>query len=52
MVVAAEVVKVVLDGIVQGEEEIFPGEVASGLHEGLKGDPRDIEKELAGYLSG
>ena len=32
MVVAAEVAKVVLDGIVQGEEEIFPGEEASGLH--------------------
>ena len=34
------------------EEEIFPGEMASGLREGLKADPKGVEKELAGYLPG
>ena len=48
----AEVAKAVLDGIVQGQEEIFPGEMASGLREGLKADPKGVEKELAGYLPG
>ena len=49
---AAQVAKAVLDGIVEGQEELFPGEMASGLREGLKADPKGVEKELAGYLPG
>ncbi len=49
---AAEVAKAVLNGIVEGQEELFPGEMASGLREGLKADPKGVEKELAGYLPG
>ena len=49
---AAEVAKAVLNGIVEGQEELFPGEMASGLREGLKADPKSVEKELAGYLPG
>ncbi len=41
-----------LDGIVEGQEELFPEEMASGLREGLKADPKGIKKELAGYLPG
>jgi NAD(P)-dependent dehydrogenase (short-subunit alcohol dehydrogenase family) len=48
----AEVAHAIIDGIITGQEEIFPGEMASGLREGLKADPKAIEKELAGYLPG
>jgi len=48
----AEVARAIIDGIIAGHEEIFPGEMASGLREGLKADPKAIEKELAGYLPG
>ena len=49
---ATQVAEAVLDGIVEGQEELFPGEMASGLREGLKADPKGVEKELAGYLPG
>ena len=48
----ADIAKAIIDGILKGEEEIFPGDMASGLREGLKADPKGVEKELAGYLPG
>ena len=47
-----DVVTTALDGIEQGLEEIYPGEMATGLNQGLAADPKAIEKELAMYLPG
>jgi len=47
---AAEVASELLDGVEQGEEEIYPGEMAGGLMQGLQADPKAVEKELAAYL--
>ncbi|MBX2835286.1 MAG: SDR family oxidoreductase [Gammaproteobacteria bacterium] len=47
---AAEVANAMLDGVEQGLEEIYPGEMADGLSQGLASDPKAVEKELAGYL--
>ena len=49
---AAEVANAILDGITEGQEEIYPGEMASGLRAGLKANPKGVEKELAAYLPG
>lgn len=49
---ATEVASVMIDGLEQGLEEIYPGEMASGLNQGLGADPKAVEKELAGYLPG
>ncbi|MBX2884049.1 MAG: SDR family oxidoreductase [Granulosicoccus sp.] len=49
---AAEVATAMLDGLEQGLEEIYPGDMASGLNQGLSADPKAVEKELAGYLPG
>jgi short-subunit dehydrogenase len=46
----ADVVSAALDGLEAGLEEIYPGEMASGLSEGLAADPKAVEKELAAYL--
>ncbi|MBX2869336.1 MAG: SDR family oxidoreductase [Acidiferrobacterales bacterium] len=48
----ADVVSAALDGLEEGLEEIYPGEMASGLNQGLSADPKAVEKELAGYLPG
>ena len=47
-----EVATALLDGLEKGLEEIYPGEMASGLNQGLGADPKAVEKELAGYLPG
>jgi len=47
-----DVVNAALDGLEKGLEEIYPGEMASGLNQGLAADAKAIEKELAGYLPG
>ena len=47
-----DVVTAALDGLEQGLEEIYPGEMASGLSQGLSADPKSVEKELAMYLPG
>ena len=46
--VAAEV----LDGIEAGVEEIYPGDMAKGVSQGLVADPKSVEKEMGGYLPG
>jgi len=47
---ASEVANAVLDGVEQGLEEVYPGEMADGMNQGLASDPKAVEKELAGYL--
>jgi len=46
----ADVVTATLEGIESGLEEIYPGDMASGLHQGLAADPKAVEKELGAYL--
>ncbi|MCZ6860762.1 MAG: SDR family oxidoreductase [Alphaproteobacteria bacterium] len=46
--VAAEV----LDGIEAGVEEIYPGDMAKGVSQGLAADPKSVEKKMGGYLPG
>ncbi len=48
----SDVVTAALDGLEEGLEEIYPGEMASGLNQGLSADAKAVEKELAGYLPG
>ena len=47
---AIDVVTATLDGLEEGLEEIYPGEMADGLNQGLAADPKAVEKELGGYL--
>lgn len=47
-----DVVAEVLDGIEAGVEEIFPGDMAKGVSQGLAVDPKSVEKEMGGYLPG
>jgi hypothetical protein len=42
-VAAAEI----LDGFEAGEEEIYVGDMARGLAEGLAHDPKAVERQLA-----
>jgi hypothetical protein len=37
----------ILDGFEAGEEEIYVGDMARGLAEGLAKDPKGIERQLA-----
>jgi NAD(P)-dependent dehydrogenase (short-subunit alcohol dehydrogenase family) len=37
----------ILDGLEAGEEEIYVGDMARGLAEGLAHDPKAIERQLA-----
>ena len=46
----ADVAVAALDAVEQGEEEVYPGDMASGMAQGLAGDPKAVEKELAGIL--
>jgi len=44
------VAEAVLAAIKEGAEETCPGDMLSGLRQGLVNDPKDVEKELVGYL--
>ena len=48
----AEAARAALDGVEQGIEEVYPGDMASGMSQGLAGDPKAVEKDLAKYLPG
>jgi hypothetical protein len=37
----------ILDGFESGEEEIYVGDMARGLAEGLAKDPKGVERQLA-----
>ena len=45
-----EVAEAVMEAIETGTEEIYPGDMASGLSQGLTHDPKAVEKELAAFL--
>jgi NAD(P)-dependent dehydrogenase (short-subunit alcohol dehydrogenase family) len=46
----ADAARVALDGVEQGLEEVYPGDMATGMSQGLAGDPKAVEKDLAKYL--
>jgi len=48
----AEAARIALDGVEQGLEEVYPGDMASGMSQGLAHDPKSVEKDLAKYLPG
>mgnify|MGYP002622418841 CR=1 FL=1 len=41
-----------LDGVERGDEEVYPGDMAEGVSQGLAKDPKAVEKEFAQYLPG
>ena len=43
----ADAAKEILDGFTAGEEEIYVGEMARGLAQGLAHDPKGVERQLA-----
>jgi hypothetical protein len=43
----ADAAKEILDGFEAGEEEIYVGEMARGLAQGLSADPKAVERQLA-----
>ena len=46
------IVEATLKAIEAGDEDVYPGEMASGVSQGLAADPKGVEKEFAGYLPG
>lgn len=49
-VAPAEVVRVALEAVEKGEEDVYPGEQAQYLSQALLQDPKAVEKQLAGML--
>jgi len=45
-----DVAGAVIDGLLRGLEEIYPGDMAAGVAFGLTLDPKDVEREFAQYL--
>jgi NAD(P)-dependent dehydrogenase (short-subunit alcohol dehydrogenase family) len=45
-----DVAKEVLKAIEDGQEEVYPGDMAKGISAGLAADPKAVEKEFAAYL--
>jgi hypothetical protein len=43
----AEAAAEILDGFEAGEEDIYVGEMARGLAQGLARDPKAVERQLA-----
>jgi NAD(P)-dependent dehydrogenase (short-subunit alcohol dehydrogenase family) len=48
----ADAAQAALDAVEQGLEEVYPGDMATGMSQGLAGDPKAVEKDLAKYLPG
>ena len=46
----AEVAEQTLDALEAGEEELYPGDMATGVSQGLNADAKAVEKEFAQYL--
>jgi 2-keto-3-deoxy-L-rhamnonate aldolase RhmA/NAD(P)-dependent dehydrogenase (short-subunit alcohol dehydrogenase family) len=46
----AAVAQAIVHGLEYGLEEIYPGDMASGMAAGLALDPKAVEKQLAGFL--
>ena len=47
-----EVAAAAFAALEQGVEDVYPGDMASGVAQGLAGDPKAVEKQFAGYLPG
>ena len=47
-----DVAKAALDAVESGVEEVYPGDMANGVSQGLAADPKGVEKEFAAYLPG
>lgn len=47
-----EVATAVLSALEQGIEEVYPGDMASGVAQGLAADPKGVEKQFAENLPG
>ena len=48
----ADVANAALDAVEAGEEDIYPGTVATGVSQGLAADAKAVEKQFADYLPG
>jgi NAD(P)-dependent dehydrogenase (short-subunit alcohol dehydrogenase family) len=48
----AEAARAALDAVEAGLEEAYPGDMATGMSQGLAADPKAVEKDLATYLPG
>ncbi len=48
----ADVVEHALDALEAGEEDIYPGDMASGVAQGLQANAKGVEKDFAAYLPG
>ena len=46
----AEVAQQTLDALEAGKEELYPGDTATGVSQGLNADSKAVEKEFAQYL--
>ena len=46
----ADVAAAILHGLAYGLEEVYPGDMASGVSTGLALDPKAVEKQFAGFL--
>jgi hypothetical protein len=46
----ADATRAALDGVEKALEELYPGDMAAGVNQGLSGDPKAVEKALARYL--
>ena len=45
-----EVAEQTLDAVEAGEEELYPGDMATGMSQGLYADAKAVEKEFVQYL--
>ncbi len=48
----AEVAEYALSALEAGDEDIYPGDMASGVAQGLQADAKGVEKDFAAYLPG
>ncbi len=46
----AEVVAAVITAIRNGPDDVYPGEMAQGIHAGLAADPDEVERQLSAVL--
>jgi NAD(P)-dependent dehydrogenase (short-subunit alcohol dehydrogenase family) len=46
----ADAARAALDAVEQGIEEVYPGDMATGVSQGLAADPKAVEKDMAKYL--
>jgi NAD(P)-dependent dehydrogenase (short-subunit alcohol dehydrogenase family) len=46
----AAAVQAALDAVERGIEDVYPGDMAAGMNQGLAADPKAVEKDLAKYL--